>query len=240
MATACALRTMNFPIGHQSAPVIDTQMLAGLSDRTNEALRKASMPLSYTAGDRIFSEGQPAKGMFILRHGKAKLVASSPEGKALILRIATTGAVLGLSSSLNASAHDISAEALETCQVNFIRRADLLQLMKENGDLALQLAKELSLEYAGLCQELATIGLQRSAVSRLAQLLVGWIEDGSPDAQEVRVECGLTHETIAQLIGTSRETVTRLLHDLRVKRIGTMKDSYLTVHKLSALRALIS
>ncbi len=239
MATATALRPMNFPTIFKSEPVIGNQMIAGLSEKTSAALRKVSMPLAYSAGDTLFTEGEVAKGVFILRQGKVKLVASSSEGKALILRIATTGAILGLSPAVAAKTHDISAAVLEPSQVSFIKRADLLQLMNAHGDLALQLAKELSLEYASLCQELSTIGLQRSAMSRLAQLLASWIETEPAPSQEVQIDCNLTHEVIAQLIGTSRETVTRLLHDLRTKNIATLKNEILTIHHMPKLRSLV-
>lgn len=238
MATATALRAMNFPAQFHSTPVIGTQMIAGVSETTTAALRHASLPLAYSAGDQLFTEGETAKGIFILRHGRVKLMANSSDGKTLILRIATPGAVLGLSSAVAAKSNEVSAEVLETCQVSFIKRADLLQLMKEHGDLALALARELSLEYASLCQELSTIGLQRSAMSRLAQLLVSWI-DGEPAASEpIEIECGLTHEVIAQLIATSRETVTRLLHDLRAKNIAVIKNNVLTIYRLKSLREM--
>lgn len=238
MATATALRAMSFPAQFHSVAVIGTQMIAGVSDTTTAALRKASMPLAYTAGDQLFTEGEPAKGIFILRQGRVKLMANSSDGKTLILRIATPGAVLGLSSAVAAKVNEVSAEVLEPCHVSFIRKTDLLQLMKDHGDLALQLAKELSMEYASLCHELANIGLQRSAMSRLAQLLASWI-DGEPVASEpIEIECGLTHEIIAQLIATSRETVTRLLHDLRVKHVASLKSNVLTIQNLAGLRAM--
>lgn len=151
-----------------------------------------------------------------------------------------SGAVLGLSFTVSAKLHDVSAEVLELTQVSFIKQVDLLQLMKDYPDLALYFAKELGLEYASLCQELSTIGLQRSAMSRLAQLLASWIENESPEQGELQIECSLTHEVIAQLIGTSRETVTRLLHDLRAKHIATIQNNLLTTKNARALRALVS
>ncbi len=238
MATATALRAMSFPAQFHSLPVIGTQMIVGVSETTTAALRKASVSLAYSAGDQLFTEGEAAKGIFILRQGRVKLMANSSDGKTLILRIATPGAVLGLSSAVAAKVNEVSAEVLETCQVSFIKKADLLQLMKDHVDLALQLARELSLEYAALCHELSNIGLQRSAMSRLAQLLTSWT-DGEPVGREpIEIECGLTHEVIAQLIATSRETVTRLLHDLRVKGVANIKNNVLTIENLAALKAL--
>lgn len=196
------------------------------------------MALGQRAGDILFSEEELAKGVFILQQGKVKISTSSSDGKTLILRIATAGAVLGLSSVIQNKPQETTAQVLETSKLSFVRRADLLRLMSERGDLTLHMAKELSLEYAGLCQELATIGLQRSAVSRLAQLFVGWSESTTLDRTNIEIECSLTHEVIAQLIGTSRETVTRILHDFRVGEIATLKNDVLTIHDTRKLRAL--
>jgi CRP/FNR family transcriptional regulator len=236
MATT-GLRAMNFPASSadqtQSADII-----AGISPSTSEALRKASQPFNYPAGDILFAEGEAAKGLWIVRQGKVKLVASSSDGKALILRIASAGAVLGLSSVVLDKPQEITAEVVQTCTVSFIKRQDLLRLMSERGDLALQLAKELSFEYNGLCQELSTIGLQRSASSRLAQLFISWCDGIVPIDGEIQLECTLTHEVIAQLIGTSRETVTRLLHDFRVRRVATLKNEQLVIHDYRKLKGL--
>jgi CRP/FNR family transcriptional regulator len=232
------LRPLNFPASTSIAHVANLDLLPGLSAKTADALLKASVPFSYSTGDVIFSEGETAKGIFIVRHGKVKLVASSTEGKALILRLASSGSVLGLSSVVLNKAQEVTAEVVQSASVSFIKRQDLIRLMSEHGDLALQLAKELSLEYTGLCQELSTIGLQRSASSRLAQLFVSWCEDSDPESREFEIECCLTHEVIAQLIGTSRETVTRLLHDFRVRKVATLKGDSLTIHNLRALDAL--
>jgi CRP/FNR family transcriptional regulator, cyclic AMP receptor protein len=212
--------------------------VSDLSKTSQEALSAVSMAVGQRAGDILFSEEELAKGVFILHQGKVKISTSSSDGKTLILRIATAGAVLGLSSVIQNKPQETTAQVLETSRLSFVRRADLLRLMSEHGDVTLQMAKELSLEYAGLCQELATIGLQRSAVSRLAQLFIGWSESAKLDLTNIEIECSLTHEVIAQLIGTSRETVTRILHDFRVGEIATLKNEFLTIHDTRKLRAL--
>lgn len=238
MATMTNLRPMTFPSTTSIHPISDLALLPGLSARTADALLRVAVPFSYSTGDVIFSEGETAKGIFIVRHGKVKLVASSTEGKALILRLASSGSILGLSSVVLNKPQEVTAEVVQSGSVSFIKRQDIVRLMSEHGDLALQLAKELSVEYTGLCQELSTIGLQRSASSRLAQLFVSWCEGADPESKEFEIECSLTHEVIAQLIGTSRETVTRLLHDFRVRKVATLKGESLTIHNLKALDAL--
>lgn len=237
MATATVLQSSTHT-NFQPSPISGKRVFSGLGDETVSALAKASSSVGFADGDIIFSEGDPATGMYVVLSGKVKLSVSSPEGKSLILRILLPGEVFSLSSVFLNKPQETSAETLERTTVSFIKRTELLRLMNQHGDLALRLARELSLEYASLCEEMSTLGLQRSAMSRLAKLIVGWAEGTVADKAPVQIDCAHTHEAIAQMIGTSRETVTRLLHQLRHQKIATIKDEILSINNLSALSAL--
>lgn len=239
MATANAIGSLSSS-RLATAQIPQSTLLPGLSHQSSSALQKAASTHNHTAGDILFAEGELATGVFIIRKGKVKLTANSSDGKSLILRIARAGDLIGLSAAFSERAHDTSAEVVEATSVIFIRTDSLYQAMENNGELALRLAQELSLEYSGLCQELSALGLQRSAVSRLAKLLVGLVPNVVPERSGATIPCPHTHEEIAQMIGTSRETVTRLLHDLRDQKILSLKNEVLTIHNLSALRALVN
>ena len=218
--------------------VDDGNLLSGLSRASSVELAKASTRLSYRVGDLGYTEGEMATGAYIIRQGKVKLIANSSDGKALILRIAGAGEIISLSAGLSQRTNDTSALVVEPTTVSYIKAANLYRLMEELSDLALRLAQELSTEYSLLCQELSSLGLQRSAMSRLAKLLVGFTGTVAVQRGRVEASCPLTHEEMAQMIGTSRETVTRLLHDLRDEGIATLKHDVLTITRLDSLRAL--
>jgi CRP/FNR family transcriptional regulator len=213
-------------------------LLSGLSRASSLELSKASTRLSFRAGDLVYTEGEQATGAYIIQQGKVKLVANSSDGKALILRIAGPGEIISLSAGLSQRTNDTTALVVEPTVVSHIKTANLYRLMESLSDVALRLAQELSIEYSLLCQELSNLGLQRSAMSRLAKLLVGFAGNITPQRGRLETTCPLTHEEMAQMIGTSRETVTRLLHDLRDEGIATLKHDVLTVNKLDSLRAL--
>jgi CRP/FNR family transcriptional regulator len=238
MATATVLQSSTYPTNLHPSPITGKRVFSGLNDETVNALAKASSSLGFVDGDIIFSEGDPANGMYVVLSGKVKLSVSSPDGKSLILRILLPGDVFSLSSVFLNKPQETSAEALDRTTVSFVKRAELLRLMDKYGDLALRLARELSLEYASLCEEMSTLGLQRSAMSRLAKLIVSWTEGLAAEKGSVEIECNHTHEVMAQMIGTSRETVTRLLHQLRHQKIAAIKDEILTISNYSALSAL--
>lgn len=237
MATA-TVPASGLPIQYQPSLASGNRVFSGLDEATISALAKASSTLDFDAGDVVYSEGDPATGMYIVLSGRVKLVVSSPDGKALILRMLTPGDVFGLSSVFLNRPEETSAEVLEQARIGVVKRNDLLRLMNTHGDLALKLAQELSQEYASLCEEMSALGLQRSAMSRLAKLIIGWAEGLEAGKGSVQMECGHTHEVIAQMIGTSRETVTRLLHQLRHQKVAWIKDEILTITNFSALRRL--
>jgi CRP/FNR family transcriptional regulator, cyclic AMP receptor protein len=237
MATASAIGSLG-NTKFQVAQDNTSSLLPGLSYDSSNVLKKASTQFNHTEGDLLYSEGELATGVYIVRSGKIKLTANSSDGKSLILRIARAGDVIGLSSALSERTNDTTAEVVEPTVVSYIKTANLYQLMEHNGELALRIAQELSLEYSGLCQELSALGLQRSAVSRLAKLLTGLAENVAPQNGKVAVPCPHTHEEMAQMIGTSRETVTRLLHDMRDQGTLLLKNDVLTINNVNALRAL--
>jgi CRP/FNR family transcriptional regulator len=237
MATATVLQNSSY-IEEISSPKGDKRVFSGLDEGTISALAKASTSLEFGADDLVYSEGDPAAGMYLVLSGRVKLVVSSADGKSLILRILGPGEVFGLSSAFLDRPEETTAEALERATVSLVRRADLFRLMSKHGDLALKLAHELSMEYASLCEEMATLGLQRSAMSRLAKLIVGWTEGKDVGRGAVQMKCAHTHEVMAQMIGTSRETVTRLLHQLRHQQVAVIKDEMITIHNFAALRSL--
>ena len=213
-------------------------MIDGLSATSSLALTESSNRLRFRRGELVYSEGEYAAGAYIVMSGKLKLVATSPAGKVLILRIAHPGEIIGLSAALTSNLNDTNAVVLEPAELGYLKTDSLHLLLGAFKDISMWLAQQLSIEYASLCRELSLLGLRRSAMSKLAQLLVKFAENGQRSSGEVRVKCRLTHEEMAQMIGTSRETVTRLLRNLRESDIACMNGSTLRVSNFNELRAL--
>jgi len=97
----------------------------------------------------------------------------------------------------------------------------------------------LSRHYHTACQKIRSLGLSSTASEKLARLLLEWAADGVATDQGTRLKLTLTQEEIAELIGTSRETVTRLFSDFKKKQIVHLKGSTLTIRNQAALQSLI-
>ncbi len=194
---------------------------------------------AYPKGAVLFVEGQAPRGIFVLCKGRVKLSICASDGKTLILKIAEPGEVLGLSASVSGKTYELTAETLDPCQVNFVKREDFLRFLKEHSEACFKVAEQLSEKYNAACHEVRSLGLSHSAAEKLAKLLMEWsTKNGESQKQEPRMTLSLTHEEIAQMIGTSRETVTRLFADLKKRQILQTKGSTLVIRNKAALRSL--
>jgi len=197
-------------------------------------------PSTYPDGALLFVEGQNPRGAFILCSGKAKLSTTSREGKVLILKVAEAGDVLGLSAAVSGTPYELTAETAGPCQVNFIEREPLLRLMERSGELGLRTAQAVSREFQTIYRDIHELVLARSSAGKLARLLLSWTRTREPQntTNEIRIRSSLTHEEMAQMIGASRETVTRLLSDLKKRELIRLEGSILVIRNRSALEAL--
>jgi CRP/FNR family transcriptional regulator len=157
------------------------------------------------------------------------------------MRIAEQGEILGLSATLSGSPYVDSAEMLESGQVNFIRRDHFLHFLNNRPEASLRVAQLLSHAYMAAQEQMRALVLSDSAAEKLAGLLLGWIKKtGGRTEQNIHLKLSLTHIEIAQMIGVSRETVTRLLGELRDKGIIQLKGSSLLIRNKTALEKMIN
>ena len=204
-----------------------------------QAFENIKYATAYPKGAVLFVEGQSPRGIFVLCKGRVKLSICSTDGKTLILKITEPGEVLGLSASVSGKPYELTAETVDPCQVNFVKRVDFLRFLRENADACLRVAEQLSEKYNSACREIRSLGLSHSAAEKLAKLLLEWsARNGEAAKVEPRVKLALTHEEIAQMIGTSRETVTRLFADLKKRQIVQTKGSSLLIRNKAALKAM--
>jgi CRP/FNR family transcriptional regulator, cyclic AMP receptor protein len=142
-----------------------------------------------------------------------------------------------LSATISGKAYEVTAETIDPCQVNFVKRDDFLRFLKDDVEVCFKVAEQLSEKYHNACREVRSLGLSHSAAEKLAKLLLEWSsKNGEAAKLEPRLKIRLTHEEIAQMIGTSRETVTRLFADMKKHQIVQAKGSTLVIRDTAALR----
>jgi CRP/FNR family transcriptional regulator, cyclic AMP receptor protein len=204
---------------------------------TLEHLQHAKATSIYPSGTLLYIEGQPPRGLFILCNGRAKVYTSSKQGKVIILKIAEAGEVLGLQAALSGREHEETAELLDSCQVNFISTKDFVRYISDHSDAALKTAGQLTADCRAAQEEIRCIGLSASVEEKLARLLLGWI-DAAAGGSVPRFKVPYKHEEIAQMIGSTRETVTRMLGNLKRKRVIEIKGATVMVNDLARLKQI--
>ena len=195
---------------------------------------------AYPEGAMLFLENQDSRGVFVICEGEVKLTISSSDGKTLILRIAKPGEILGLMAALSGKPYEVTAETLRPCQIAFVRRDDFLRFVAQNPEVYQGVAKQLSSNYHKVCEQLRTVGLSASAPARVARLLLEWSAEAEQTKLGTRIKLPLTHEEIAECIGSSRETVTRTLSEFRHQNLVTLKGSTLTISNRAALESYVT
>jgi len=193
---------------------------------------------TYPEGALLFLEKQAPRGVFVLCAGEVKLSISSSVGKTLILRIARPGEVLGLMAAVSGEPYEVTAESIHPCQVAYIRRDDFLRFIANHPEAYQGVVRQMTSLYQGACSQLRTVGLSASAPEKLARLLLDWSSGGKETDQGTQVRLPLTHEEIAELIGTTRETVTRTLSEFKSNHLVALHGSNLMISNRSALESL--
>jgi len=223
-----------------SCPHREERLFCNLPEASVIGLSAITYSAVYPKGANLFVEGQPARGIFILCCGRMKLSTSSADGKTLIMRIAEPGEVMGLPATVTGTCYELTAEAIEPAQSKFIPRNDFLAFLKNNGKAALRVAQQLGESYQTAIAEMRTIGLSHSAGEKLARFLLKWAAPLPERNGQQRVKLTLTHEEIGQMIGSSRETVTRLLANFRRNQLLQITGNTLIIKNKSALESIIN
>jgi CRP/FNR family transcriptional regulator len=222
-----------------ACPLLKDRVFCNLPPKALEQLDAISSSATYPKGAILFVEGQEPRGVFILCSGRVKLFGTAATGKALIFRIAESGEIIGLPSTLSEKPYEVTAEALEPTQANFIRRDQFLGLLRAHGDAALKVAEMLSDIYYATCREVRYLGLASNAVEKLANFLLDLKPAKSREGGNEKIVLTLTHEEIGSMIGMSRETVSRLLASFKKKGLIEVKGSTVLLSKRDALRQLV-
>lgn len=236
---------MNSPYGLQIAEnciickLREAGFFCDLPKASLEDLERIKYASGYPQGAVLFVEGQAPRGVFIICSGRVKLSTTSRDGRSLIVRLSQGGEVLGLHATVSGKPYELTAETLQPCQLDFIKREDFVKFLQKHGDACLNAAKHLSHNCQSAYEMIRNLGLSHSVSEKVARLLLEWSADGENTKDGIRIKVSLTHDEMAQLIGTSRETVTRVLGEFREKELAHLRGSTLLIKNRAALEKLV-
>lgn len=222
----------------QSCPVRREGLFCNLTGETLNDLSAVKQSFTYQPGNILFLENEVNRGIYILCSGQVKLSISSNGGRTLILEICKPGDVIGLASTLAGIPYEASAEVLQSSSITFLHREDVLRLCKIHPDFSASVVRQLGLQYSGACEQLRVVGLSASAPQKMARLLLSWSHGGRRTEEGIKVNVPLTHEQMAECVGSTRETVTRTLSDFKRKRLISLRGATVLIPDVAALEAV--
>jgi CRP/FNR family transcriptional regulator, cyclic AMP receptor protein len=197
----------------------------------------------FPKGTCLCSEGQPAKGVFVLCTGRAKIFTSSADGRSIILAIARPGEIVGLSAVITGKSYDATVETLELTQANFIAADEFLRLLHQDPHIGVRVAHQLSQYCLRTIAEVRALGLSHTVPEKLARLILSWMETPQVARRNgsgtVQITVPSTQEEIAQMIGSTRETVSRTLAEFRRGNVLQIKGAIWTIADPAPLRELV-
>jgi CRP/FNR family transcriptional regulator len=222
-----------------SCPVKEDHLFCHLPVPALEKLNEIKSTAVYPKSAVLFIEGQQPRGVFVLCAGKVKLSTSSKEGKRIITKLSSPGDVLGLNATMSNRPYEVTAEMVEPGQANFIARDAFVSFLRHHGEVAVRVAEQLSRNYYTAYEEIKTLGLTTSPSEKFAKLLLTWSSESKDAAKSTQLRMTLTHEEIAEMIGTTRETVSRLFSEFKKKQLVNVKGAMLTIKNKQALEEML-
>ena len=220
-------------------PRREQHLFCNLSPRAVENLNEIKATAIYPKGTMLFLEGQQARGVFVLCSGKAKLSTSSREGKTIITKISEPGDILGLNAVISRRPYEVTAEMTEPGQANFIPRDSFMRFLNDHVEAGCRVNEQLSRNYYTAYEEIRTLGLTLSPSEKFAKVLLSWSTKPAQNESSSQLKLTLTHEEIAETIGTTRETVSRLFSEYKKKKLLLVKGATLVICDRPALERIV-
>jgi CRP/FNR family transcriptional regulator, cyclic AMP receptor protein len=222
-----------------TCPLVHERILCDLPRPVICALDAISSSATYPKEAILFVEGQEPRGVFVLCKGRVKLSTNSADGKSIIVRVAEPGEVVGLAGTLSGKPYELTAEALEPLQANFIPRDAFMHFLREHGDAALRVAEILSEIYHSTLLEVRYLGFASSTAEKLARFVLDLPVTTAQNNGHQRATVTFTHKEIGEIIGASRETVTRLFGHFKREGMIEVHGSTLVITDKPSLAKLL-
>lgn len=191
---------------------------------------------SYSKGASLVWEGEPADRWFYVKKGKLKVTKSTEDGKHLILFFLQEGDVFGEFASGGMSRYSYDASAVQDTVTGVIHQSDLEAMISMDGSLALHFIKWMSLMQRtaeSKFRDLLLFGKKGALASTLIRMTNTY---GEAVEEGIVIRLKLSHTDISNLIGTTRESVNRMLSHYKEKGIVSYDKGYLVIYDLAYLK----
>ena len=204
-------------------------------------LELATSNITLPAQASLFTKGEDARCLYLICGGYLKLVAGDIEDRQMIVRVAGPGSMLGLYAVLSQGAYEVSAESLTAAQLRPVERERFLAFLSNHKEAQIRAVQCICQEYRFALQDACRVALTETVAARLARLLLELANQIGEhlDGGCFRFPLLLTHEEMASMACTTRETVTRTLGQFRKDDWISIEDSLITLLQPEKLQTLV-
>jgi CRP/FNR family cyclic AMP-dependent transcriptional regulator len=204
-------------------------------------LELATSTITLPAQASLFNQGDDARLLYLICGGYLKLTAGRNEDRQMIVRVAGPGSMLGLYAVLSHGVYEVSAESLTSAQLRPVERERFLSFLRIHKEAQMRAVQCICQEYRFALQDACRIALAETVAARLGRLLLELAHQIGEhlDGGEFRFPLLLTHEEMASMTCTTRETVTRTLGQFRKDGWISIEDSLVTIHHPERLQSLV-
>lgn len=215
----------------------ESGIFSDLSEKDLKLLEQCKTTNHYKKKQIIFYEGNPVVGLYCIQSGKVKLYKTSGDGKQQILKIARGGDILGHSALLTESPHIVTAEVIEESDICFLDKTKFLSVLRANLPVSLKLLGQLSRELSHAEEQVLDLAYKSVRVRFVEFLLTLKQSFGVYERGVYRLQISLSREELAQAIGTTVETVVRLLSEFRTEGLVEVERRSIAIREPEKLLA---
>jgi CRP/FNR family transcriptional regulator len=209
-----------------------------LSAAELEPVALVAIPRSYPRGVRVFHEGDSSDACYIVRSGDLRVTREHPDGRAIALATLGPGDIFGELAMLDGGTRSASVETLADCELLALPAPDMRRVVAEHGEIAAKLIVALTRRLRETNERVARQSFQ-TVPSRVAGVLLQLIAEEAAPEGRTGVTVRMNQADLAQLAGTSRESVSRFLATLERAGVVRVGRGRVTVVEPRRLRAYI-
>jgi CRP/FNR family transcriptional regulator len=204
-------------------------------------LEMASSSITLPAQASLFAQGEDARCLYLICSGYLKLTAGQHCDRQMIVRVAGPGSMVGLYAVISHGAYEVSAESLTDAQLRPVEREQFHRFLRNHKEAQMRAVQCVCQEYRFALQDACRLALAETVAARLARLLLelSYQIGEHLEGNGYQFPLLLTHEEIASMAGTTRETVTRTLGQFRKDGWISIEDALVTIHSPDQLMTMI-
>lgn len=213
---------------HVSALVLrNVPLFAALSEDERELIAKSIHRVAIRRGATIIEAGELSKSLYVIQLGEAKVVMRDPKGDEVILALLRPGDYFGEMRLIDDRPRSASVIARENCELLTLDQEDFLACLREHAEILDSVTRNLVKRLRDADNKISSLALM-DVYGRVAQLL---LSEAQETAGERILPSKLSKQDIANMVGASREMVSRVMKDLEARRFIELRESHIVLRE---------